>query len=103
LGHRICLMHNGQVVQVGTPAEVLYHPVNDFAKSFFAGSRVVLEYKIAALDALSPFLKEVLPRPLLPGSSVWDALQAFGAEDKYASSYTAVIEAFSQYRQLQTS
>src|SRR5579859_4140101 len=33
LGDRICLMDKGEIVQDGTPAELLFKPVNDFVKS----------------------------------------------------------------------
>ncbi|WP_375088723.1 ABC transporter ATP-binding protein [Peribacillus sp. RS7] len=34
LGDRICIMKDGEVVQVGTPNELIYHPINDFVKEF---------------------------------------------------------------------
>lgn len=42
LGDRIVLMDNGQVVQQGTPMELLTHPVNDFARDFFGRSELGL-------------------------------------------------------------
>lgn len=38
LGDKICLMSEGRIVQAGAPAELLFHPVNDFVQEFFAGS-----------------------------------------------------------------
>lgn len=38
LGDKICLMSEGRIVQAGAPAELLFHPVNDFVQKFFAGS-----------------------------------------------------------------
>ncbi|NHC40583.1 ABC transporter ATP-binding protein [Bacillus sp. MM2020_1] len=38
LGDRICLMNDGEIVQVGTPHEFLTNPVNDFVREF-VGSR----------------------------------------------------------------
>lgn len=38
LGDRICLMKDGEIVQVGTPHEFLTNPVNDFVREF-VGSR----------------------------------------------------------------
>ena len=35
LGDRICVMKDGEIVQVGTKNELIYHPVNDFVKEFF--------------------------------------------------------------------
>ncbi|MEH7883659.1 ABC transporter ATP-binding protein [Bacillus sp. JJ1609] len=34
LGDRICIMKEGEIVQVGTPKELIYHPKNDFVKEF---------------------------------------------------------------------
>ncbi|UPV77746.1 ABC transporter ATP-binding protein [Bacillus rugosus] len=34
LGDRISIMKDGEIVQVGTPKELIYHPVNDFVKEF---------------------------------------------------------------------
>ncbi len=39
LGDRICLMREGEVVQVGSPEELLQHPKNDFVKQFIGGRR----------------------------------------------------------------
>ncbi|MCG8610749.1 MAG: glycine betaine/L-proline ABC transporter ATP-binding protein ProV [Pseudomonadales bacterium] len=37
IGDRIAIMQGGEVVQVGTPDEILHHPANDYVKSFFKG------------------------------------------------------------------
>lgn len=42
LGDRIVLMDDGQVIQQGTPLELLTHPVNDFARDFFGRSELGL-------------------------------------------------------------
>jgi osmoprotectant transport system ATP-binding protein len=34
LGDRICLMKDGQIVQTGTPEELLHRPANDFVREF---------------------------------------------------------------------
>lgn len=34
LGDRICVMKDGEIVQVGTPDDILHHPANDFVKEF---------------------------------------------------------------------
>ncbi|MFY0520799.1 ABC transporter ATP-binding protein [Lysinibacillus sp. UGB7] len=34
LGDRICVMKDGEIVQVGTPKEVMENPINDFVKEF---------------------------------------------------------------------
>lgn len=35
IGDRICIMQNGEVVQVGTPDEIVLKPANDYVRSFF--------------------------------------------------------------------
>lgn len=40
IGDRIAIMQNGNVVQVGTPDEILHKPANDYVSSFFKGVNV---------------------------------------------------------------
>ena len=37
IGDRIPIMQNGEVVQVGTPDEILNNPANDYVRTFFRG------------------------------------------------------------------
>lgn len=37
IGDRIAIMQNGEVVQVGTPDEILNNPANDYVRNFFRG------------------------------------------------------------------
>jgi len=39
LGDRICIMKDGEIVQVGTPNELIYHPANDFVKEFIGKTK----------------------------------------------------------------
>lgn len=34
LGDRICVMKEGEIVQIGTPQDLIHHPVNDFVQQF---------------------------------------------------------------------
>lgn len=52
LGDRICLMKDGEIVQVGTPREFLTKPVNDFVREF-VGSRK-LSINLSELITLVP-------------------------------------------------
>lgn len=40
IGDRIAIMQHGDVVQVGTPDEILNHPANDYVAAFFRGVNV---------------------------------------------------------------
>ncbi len=37
IGDRIAIMEGGEVVQTGTPDEILHNPANDYVRSFFKG------------------------------------------------------------------
>lgn len=40
IADRICIMHNGEVLQFDTPEEILKHPVNDFVSDFVGKNRI---------------------------------------------------------------
>lgn len=47
---RICLLDKGKLQQVGKPAELLFHPENEFVKTFFDSNRFLLELSILNLQ-----------------------------------------------------
>ncbi|WP_394775508.1 ABC transporter ATP-binding protein [Flavobacterium sp.] len=106
LGHRICLMDKGKIIQIGSPAEILYHPVNSFVKDFFASNRLMLEYKIASVKSVASFLDKPLSakaeEQLTATATIWDILQIFSTENVYNEDYEELLLAFNQYRKLQT-
>lgn len=105
LGHKICLMDQGKIIQTGTPKEMLYQPNNDFVKNFFAKNRLLLEYKVARLKDMSSlidgsrFYEEL---QFSENSSVWDALQQLSADTLLSEDYENLVKAFNEYRKLQT-
>ncbi|MGO4729460.1 ABC transporter ATP-binding protein [Paenibacillus sp. 2KB_22] len=60
LGDRICIMKDGEVLQVGTPEELIQNPANDFVREFVGSSDA---------DTSSPFVfdLESIMSPLSPG------------------------------------
>jgi osmoprotectant transport system ATP-binding protein len=106
LGHRICLMDKGKIIQMGTPEEILYQPVNPFVKDFFASNRLMLEYKIASVKSVESFLEKPLSlqaqEQLTKNATVWEILQILSTENVYNEDYAALLQAFTQYRKLQT-
>ncbi|WP_223599572.1 ABC transporter ATP-binding protein [Chryseobacterium sp. GVT01B] len=105
LGHKICLMDQGKIIQTGTPKEMLYQPNNDFVKNFFAKNRLLLEYKVARLKDMtsliegSRFYEEL---KFSENSSVWDALQQLSADTLLSEDYENLVKAFNEYRKFQT-
>jgi osmoprotectant transport system ATP-binding protein len=104
LGHKICLMDNGKIIQIGTPEEMLYQPKNDFVTDFFAESRLLLEYKVATLSDVSPFIISenfAAQFNFTKQTSVWNALQKLSSDRQNTESYDLLMKAFSDYRKLQ--
>lgn len=100
LGHRICLMDKGKIIQTGTPKEMLFNPVNNFVKDFFAANRLLLEYKVTVLKDLIPLLSE-FKTDFTEDSNVWTVLQTLSADRNKTADYEKVTEAFNAYRKLQ--
>ncbi len=105
LGHKICLMDQGKIIQTGTPKEMLYQPENDFVKNFFAKNRLLLEYKVARLKDVtfliegSRFYEEL---QFSENTGLWDALQKLNADTLLSEDYENLVRAFNEYRKFQT-
>lgn len=56
MGHRVCLMDKGRIVQLGTPRELLFKPANGFVQHFFDGDRTRLELQLIAIRDLWQWL-----------------------------------------------
>ncbi|WP_345954546.1 ABC transporter ATP-binding protein [Mucilaginibacter sp. PAMB04168] len=50
LGNRIALMNKGRLLQIGTPAELLFKPADKFVKDFLNAQRLQLELKAITLQ-----------------------------------------------------
>ncbi|TZF99248.1 ABC transporter ATP-binding protein (plasmid) [Chryseobacterium panacisoli] len=104
LGHKICLMDQGKIIQTGTPKEMLYQPKNDFVKNFFAKNRLLLEYKVARLKDMaslidgSRFYEEL---QFSDNVGLWDALQQLSADTTLSGDYENLVKAFNEYRKFQ--
>jgi osmoprotectant transport system ATP-binding protein len=53
LGDRICLMKDGQIVQTGTPEELLHQPANDFVREFVGIDRTG-ENRVNVREGMQP-------------------------------------------------
>lgn len=100
LGHRICLMDKGKIIQIGNPKEMLYHPKNDFVKEFFSSNRLLLEYKTTILKDLQPFLSD-FQFDFSENSNVWNSLQELSLDGQKTEHYERLVKAFNEYRKRQ--
>lgn len=81
LSDRICLMDKGKVVQIGTPTELLYKPVNHFVESFLKEQRLQLEFKAVRIKDIWALLKKAKKvedtSSLHADISVWSGMESF--------------------------
>lgn len=56
IGHRIAIMKDGIIVQIGTPEEIVTNPVDDYVADFVAGiSRLKLVYAHTIMEPIDAF------------------------------------------------
>ncbi|MGI4727781.1 MAG: ABC transporter ATP-binding protein [Janthinobacterium lividum] len=78
MADRICLMDNGKIKQLGTPAELLFKPADEFVSSFLDDQRLQLELKAVSLDDLwkqhTVFTGINSSPEIASENSVWDTI-----------------------------
>lgn len=98
MADRICLMDKGEIKQIGTPKELLFHPENDFVKGFLDEQRLQLELRLV-------LLKDIWPdHPGAADGSVWDQMEALLNGNPEAAKQDAVtleslMQSFSKYKE----
>jgi glycine betaine/proline transport system ATP-binding protein len=76
IGDRIAIMQGGQVVQVGTPEEIVTNPANDYVRSFFYG--VDVSQVFSAGDIAEKKQLTVIERPGVSVHAALDRLRQHG-------------------------
>lgn len=116
-GDKICLMDKGSIVQIGTPAELLFKPANEFVRNFLSHQRLLLEMKAIKLshiwDTLENTDVQSSPNELIINSSqsVWKVLELIGlhtatqitvydekTDQKKSVSSSSVLNSLSQHK-----
>lgn len=87
LGSRICLMDKGKIQQIGTPAELLFDPANDFVKHFLADAHMQLALMITKVSDLWPYLPpgsdEISPHPAIQSDiSLWHIMEEMTSKNQ---------------------
>ncbi|WP_294184388.1 ABC transporter ATP-binding protein [uncultured Sphingobacterium sp.] len=104
LGHRICLMDEGKIVQIGTPKELLYRPANEFVFDFFLENRLLLEYKVTILHELKGIIvldHFINTYGFSENTDLWRVLQVLSARADAILDYEKILVAFNTYRKHQ--
>jgi osmoprotectant transport system ATP-binding protein len=88
LGDKIGLMDKGDVVQMGKPAELLFHPQNDFVKQFLDHQRLQLELNTISLKSIWDSLDNSngMNEPMLNShQNLWQAIEILTQQDGIAT------------------
>jgi osmoprotectant transport system ATP-binding protein len=96
LGDRICLMDQGKIIQNGTPAELLFKPVNNFVKDFLKEQRLRLEFKSVTLRDVKQEMEG-----FQSGQSVWEVMEKFKSDEHNSAGFEHLMSAFYQYKKQQ--
>ncbi len=78
IGDRIAIMQDGQVIQVGTPDEILSQPANDYVRAFFRG--VDLANVFSARDIVSRKQMPLIKKHTMDGPA--NALRQLKQQDR---------------------
>lgn len=117
LADRIALMDKGKIVQIGTPAELLFAPKNDFVRDFLQEQRLQLEFRAIKLADLWEHLPAGSGKAKSPTLSAeldfWSALEQFkfskaetiqianSTNELKAINFEQLMAAYSRYKTLQ--
>ena len=83
LADRVCLMDKGKIVQLGSPHELIFEPVNEFVSNFLKQDKTQLVFRSVKLSRLWLFFPESIDQtissaPIVHSSTtVWDAMEIF--------------------------
>ncbi|MDN3679722.1 glycine betaine/L-proline ABC transporter ATP-binding protein ProV [Vibrio tapetis subsp. quintayensis] len=94
IGDRIAIMQNGEVVQVGTPDDILSNPANDYVEAFFRGVNVanVLTAKdIARKKPAAVFKKSEHDGPASALQILMDNDREYGIVVEKTSRYSGIV------------
>ncbi len=114
LGDRICLMDKGEIVQIGTAKELLFHPATEFVSSFLQEQRFQLELTSISVNDIWTLLPVAVPgteEVLLPGDkNIWEVLEMISAKkngvryfstvhtEKRQITSASIMAAFTQFK-----
>ncbi|TSD64491.1 ABC transporter ATP-binding protein [Inquilinus sp. KBS0705] len=115
LADRIALMDKGKIVQIGSPAELLFKPANKFVSDFLHQQHLQLEFKTIKLldiwEDLAVSTKKTNTSSISAALGVWDVLEHFKfkrgetinalnpqTKEVKTISFEQLMSAFSQYK-----
>ncbi|MGB2147242.1 MAG: glycine betaine/L-proline ABC transporter ATP-binding protein ProV [Vibrio toranzoniae] len=94
IGDRIAIMQNGEVVQVGTPDEILNSPANDYVEAFFRGVNVASALTVKDIARKKPaavFKKSEHDGPASALQILMDNDREYGIVIEKSSHYSGIV------------
>lgn len=118
LADRVALMHKGKIVQMGTPADLLFRPADNFVRDFLQDQRLQLELRAVKLadlwDHLQSGGRKTNTSSLHSAMDVWSALEQFkfnpgenlnihhhASKETKTVTFDQLMAAWSRYKTLQ--
>jgi osmoprotectant transport system ATP-binding protein len=97
MADRICLLANGEIQQVGTTQEIIFHPKNELIKKFMKGDQFQASLASVSLYEIQKYIKEQSILENIDSSSVLDFLQ--NSDSKF---HSEVLDAFYKWKEANT-
>ncbi|CDU11313.1 glycine betaine/L-proline ABC transporter ATP-binding protein ProV [Vibrio coralliirubri] len=94
IGDRIAIMQNGEVVQVGTPDDILNNPANDYVEAFFRGVNVASVLTVKDITRKKPaavFKKSEHDGPASALQILMDNDREYGIVVEKSSRYSGIV------------
>jgi len=85
LGDRICLMRNGEIVQTGTPEDLIHQPANDFVREFVGINEAQVKNVDVREGIIAATADELYNMPVIsPDASINEILALLSEHEKLA-------------------
>jgi osmoprotectant transport system ATP-binding protein len=108
MADRVCLMDQGQIMQTGTPAELLFRPANDFVRNFLSEQRLQLEFKVVKLKDIWNYLEDIKPNDQVQNEtlnwnqSLWDAIERWSQQEISKDVLTVINEQTNERKEIRS-
>ena len=89
-------MDKGNIVQTGTPAELLFKPKNKFVREFLQEQRLQLEFRSLTLKDVKQELEG-----FHADQSVWSVMENLKIDSNNSASFENLMSAFYNYKKEQ--
>jgi osmoprotectant transport system ATP-binding protein len=94
MADRICLLANGEIQQVGTAQQIIFHPENDLIKQFVKGDQFQASLASVSLNEIQKYIKKQSIPEDNKSSSVLDFLQ--NSDSQF---HSEILDAFYKWKE----